>query len=114
MIGLSTPREALAEFRRAKVRPWWADKLAAELEAHLTLATFRGVPLIDTPMTMSACEACLEEAIEAVTAPADPRQAPAILDPSGRPARDEASKICPRCGLSAKDCICWDGPPAAA
>ena len=35
MIGLSTPREALAEFRRAKVRPWWADKLAAELEAHL-------------------------------------------------------------------------------
>ena len=75
MIGLSTPREALAEFRRAKLRPWWVDKLAAELEAHLTLATFRGVPLIDTPMTMPACEACLEEAIEAVTAPTDPLQA---------------------------------------
>lgn len=69
LSGLQTPRQVLAEMDRAKFRPWWLSKHLDELRQHLTRATFNGCPLIDTPMSQTACEAVLEEAVDYVTRP---------------------------------------------
>lgn len=69
MMRLHTPREVLAEIGKAKNRPWWADRLMKRIEAHLTKTQFRGAPMIDTPMSMAACEAALEEALNVVQMP---------------------------------------------
>ena len=67
--GLVTPREVLRQIKADPRRPWWADRLFREVEEHLTRALFRGKPVIDQRMTSAACEAVLEEAVDAVRRP---------------------------------------------
>lgn len=69
MGKLHTPREVLANVISSPRKPWWATRLMARIEQHLTDAQFQGKPVIDTPMSMLAVEAVLEEALEVVRMP---------------------------------------------
>lgn len=73
MSRLHTPREVLAQVVAAPNKPWWASRLMGRIEKYLTETQFRGQPVIDTPMSMLAVEAVLEEALNVVRMPgADP------------------------------------------
>lgn len=69
MFDLVTPREVLKNIKADPRRPWWADKLFGEIEAHMTKTLWKGKPLIDTPMAVATCEAVLEEAVDLVRRP---------------------------------------------
>lgn len=87
MIRLQTPRQVLAEIDKATNRPWWASRLMKRIERQLTETQFQGKPVIDTPMSMAACEAVLEEALNFVRMPGnDP------LDDMLKDMRDDAAR----------------------
>ncbi len=69
MTSLATPREVLREMRQAKRKPWWADKLADRIEAHLTKTQWQGKPLIDQRLSEKACQAVIDEALNVVRLP---------------------------------------------
>lgn len=69
MSKLHTPREVLAQVVAQPNKPWWASRLMARIEKHLTEAQFQWKPVIDTPMSMLAVEAVLEEALNVVRMP---------------------------------------------
>lgn len=81
MTSLATPREVLGELRRAKRKPWWADRLANRVEAHLATTMWKGRPVIDQKLSEKACWAVIEEALNVVRLP-DP------ADPIGEMLRD--------------------------
>lgn len=69
MTSLATPRDVLNEVRSAKRKPWWADRLAERIEAHLTLTQWKGQPLIDQHLSEQACWAVIQEALNVVRLP---------------------------------------------
>lgn len=69
MSKLHTPREVLAQVVAQPNKPWWASRLMGRIEKHLTDTLHNGRPVIDTPMSMLAVEAVLEEALNVVRMP---------------------------------------------
>lgn len=63
-MRLATPRQVLAEIKRAKRQPWWIKKVFGEVEQVLT-----GMGVIDQPMSAASIEALLEEAVERTQRP---------------------------------------------
>jgi len=77
---LTTPRRVLAEIKKAEQKPWWVGRLFDDVMRHLTLTTFRGQPLLDTPMTAEAIEAVIDEAVDVVRKPMTGAQLAAEMD----------------------------------
>lgn len=69
MSRLHTPREVLAAVKAQTNKPWWATRLSDRMEKHLTATLFKGKPVIDTQMSVAACEAVIEEALNVVRMP---------------------------------------------
>lgn len=63
-MRLASPRQVLAEIKRAKHQPWWAKKAFGEVEEILA-----GMGVIDMPMSAASIEALLEEAVERTQRP---------------------------------------------
>lgn len=64
-MRLATPRQVLAEIKRAKHQPWWAKKAFGEVEQILA-----AMGVIDSPMSAASIEALLQEAAERTQRPA--------------------------------------------
>ncbi len=80
-MRLATPRQVLKEIDSAKNRPWWIKTLRERMERQLTIAQWRGQPVIDCMLTEKQCEAVIMEALSVIRLP-DPG------DPVGDMLRD--------------------------
>lgn len=66
---LGTPREAIEEMVKMRWGEEWFLRRMKNIMLHLEGVQFRGRPILDEPMSVSAIDAVLKEAFAAISKP---------------------------------------------
>lgn len=60
--GLYTPRFVISELLEMRKGEGWYERRMKQISGHLERTEFRGRPLVDVPMSLSAVDAVIKEA----------------------------------------------------